>query len=332
MLWRGMADVHNAAAFVPGEYGDGICRFPLAVRSQMERPDASDSWTGTEIRFVITEGKTATVRLYCPDTDTLMNRLCMLYLGDHQYGWTWLHCAQLQPGMNEIPVTLPDNIGDLEQIAAAGDFPFFTQVVRLIMPGGKFELCAIDGAVRPPQREELPARCGVFYGSSITHGSLSQNMASCYVSLCARRLGVDVFNKGVAGSCHMEPALTDWLLDTYPDADFLSVEVGTNCYSVIPDEELQSRVQHLLERFSAAPGIRRLLVIDSFIWGPAADGCRELVRRALSFCSDDRVAFVSGRELLPERRFYSADGVHPTIDGHIRIADGLVPALQQGIT
>lgn len=331
MIWQNKIDVHNVETFIPGEHGDSISRLPVDVVGKLARQDQSYSWTGVELRFVLTAGDRATVRIYCPDTDMAMNRACMLYHGNHQSGWTWLHCLQIHPGMNEITCALPENIEQLESLSHKYGHRFSARVFRLVMPGGAYELCGIDGDVRPPRADEIPEKYGVFYGSSITNGSLSQNPSSCFVSICGHRLGVDTVNKGLAGSCYMEPALTGWLLSRYPDAAFFCVEVGTNCYGAISDDELRQRLEYMLNTFSATASDRPLFVIDCISRNAHHDGCRRLVSEILRQNTDPCVHYIPGDELIPDHSLYAADGVHPSIDGHIMIADNLTKAIQKHI-
>ncbi len=61
--------------------------------------------------------------------------------------------------------------------------------------------------VRPPEKSELPSRRWLAYGSSITHSGAYDG----YPHQAAPRLGVDVYNCGLSGSCHCEKEIADFL-------------------------------------------------------------------------------------------------------------------------
>lgn len=328
MVFENKIQVHNAVELIRGENGHIACRVPESVRQKMEHPDAPFNCTGIEFRFVIEEGNQATVRVHFNETDTRTSHVCALYLGNHQYGWQWLRQIQIVPGMNEITVTLPENMEELETLSKEFGDPFAARVVRLIMPRGQFEICDVEGNVRPPLRSELPSRYGVFYGSSITHGSVAHVVTANYVSLVTRALKIDSLNKGFGGACYMEPDLVDYVL-SHRDAAFISVEVGTNCYGVLEDEELRRRVEYMIEQFKKDPAGRQLFVIDCLAVNERYDGCRQLVRDCVNASGCPDIHYVNGLSLLPNRQYLATDGIHPTLDGHIHIGQRYAEILRQ---
>ena len=328
MIYENKIEVHNAAELIRGEHGFSICRVPDDVRRTLERPDATTNWTGIEFRFVIEEGNQATIHVYSTDTDPTVSRVCTLYLGNHQYGWQWLWVKQIIPGMNEITVTLPDNMAELEALSEEYNDPFAARVVRLVMPSGRYEICGVEGNVRPPLQEELPDRYGVFYGSSITHGSVAHVMTANYVSVVTQALKIDSLNKGVSGSCYMEPAFVDYVL-SFKDAAFISVEVGTNCYGPLGDERLKPRVEYLIEQFKKDPAGRQLFLIDCLAVKEKYDGCRQLVRDCVNASGCPDIHYVNGLSLLPNRQYLATDGIHPSLMGQIHIGERYAEILRQ---
>ncbi len=321
MLYENKLEIHNAEALIPGKVGTGLCRMPLAVRAEMLEPvpEITCDWTGVELRFVITEGNSATVSVWCPAEEAELSRSCHLAYGSHQGGWLWLNSRQLVPGMNEITVTLPENLERLAELSREYAHPFDVRVMRLIFSSAACELCGASDNIRPPRPEELPRRYGIFYGSSITHGSLSMTPISNYVALMGKALGVDTWNKGMAGSCYVEPAVSDYLISR-TDAAFISVEVGTNCAENLTEEELRRRVEYLVKGFAADPGERHLFLVDCLGIGDHYECCRLICRKAVEHTGCPRIHYVSGLSLLPNRSFLSADQVHPSVEGHISIA------------
>ena len=328
MVFRDKIEVHNAAALIPGEHGFSLYRVPEEVFKVLERPDAAAKWTGVELRFVIEEGNQATVHIFSNDTDPGVSRVCALYLGSQQHGWQWLLQKQIHPGMNDITVTLPDNMEELESRSKAYHDPFSARVVRLVMPTGKYELCDVEGKVRPSRQDELPERYGVFYGSSITHGAAADVTSASYVSIATQELKIDSFNKGMSGACYMETEFLDYLL-TYRDAAFLSVEVGTNCYGKFDDEELRRRVEHLIRQFKKDPAGRQLFLIDCLAVKEKYDGCRKLVRDCVSGSQCPSIHYINGMSLLPNMGYLTTDGVHPSLVGQIHIGQRYAEILRQ---
>lgn len=322
MIFQNQAELHNVAELIPGEKGYTICRVPAAVQDAMLHPKAGNNWSGTELRFVIEEGNEATVLLYLPEENRKACLAFPLYLGNHQFSWKWIEPRWLEPGMNELKVTLPDNMESLEAVSKEYGDPFSSRVVRIVMPSGNYEICGVEGKVRPPKPEELPARRAVFYGSSITHGNSGVNSMANYVSVCGRQLKLNAHNLGMSGSCYVEPELLDYVL-SFKDAAFLSVEVGTNCAGNLPgrlsDEELQRRVEHLVNGFKADPGDRHLFIIDCLGLTARWDTCRQIVRDAVKNSGCPRIHYVCGMSLLPNRQYLVIDGVHPSLDGQYHI-------------
>ena len=322
MIFQNQAQLHNVAELIPGEKGYRISRVPNAARENMKFPNAPLSWVGVEVRFVIEEGTEATLLLYLPEENRKDCLEFPLFLGNHQLGWRTLQPRWIESGMNELKITLPETMESLEAVSKDFGDPFNPNVVRVLLPTGGYEFCGVEGNVRPPRPEELPAKRAVFYGSSITQGYPGIGSLSNYVSVCGRELKLDAHNLGMGGSCYVETEILDYVL-SFKDAALLSVEVGTNCAGNLPgrlsDEELQRRVEHLVNGFKADPGDRHLFVIDCLGLTERWDNCRRIVRDTVKAAGCSRIHYVCGLSLLPNRQYLTTDGVHPSLDGQFRI-------------
>ena len=109
---------------------------------------------------------------------------------------------------------------------------------------------AYGAAIRPPRQEEVPSLRWLAYGSSITYGANTQHPATSYVQQAARRLGVDVLNLGLPGSCMAEPAMAEYLASR-TDVELVTCELGVNMTGWIEPAEFERRVRHLLMTISA---------------------------------------------------------------------------------
>lgn len=325
MNFKNKATLHNVAELVPMDIGSRICRVPSPVREKMidsAKNNIVYKWNGVEIRFVIESGKEAFVTIYNEDESDNWDSTAFLYLGDYQYGWINLTNYHLNPGMNRIPITLPDNMEVLREDAKRMGHGFSPDVVRLSMINSIYRIVDVEGNTRPPKKEELPKETAVFYGSSITYGSLSMNPCINYVSLCGKSLGIDVLNKGMAGSCFMEKEVIDYIL-SFGNAKFFSVEVASNCVC-LGAEEVAKRTKYLVDSFKQKNYDKHLFVADMFLTDKEHDETREAIRKVVENSKCDYIHFIKGYDIIPDLSYCTADRLHPSIEGHHKMAQALV--------
>lgn len=100
------------------------------------------------------------------------------------------------------------------------------KLVELWLPHNEtIELLALRAdATAVPDTAERPR--WVHHGSSISQGSNATHPSSTWVSLAARRTGLDVRNLGVGGSAQVDPFMARVIRDT--PADVISVALGIN--------------------------------------------------------------------------------------------------------
>lgn len=331
MNFKDKATLHNVEELIPMGVGSRICRVPNAVREKMidsAKNDISYKWNGVEIRFVIESGKEAFVTIYNEKEDEHWDSTAFLRLGDYQYGWTFFVNYHLTPGLNRIPITLPDNMDILCEGAEKLGHAFSPKVVRLSMINSLYQIVDIEGDTRPPRKDELPKETAVFYGSSITFGSLSLNPNMNYVSLCGRSLGIDVLNKGMAGSCFMEKEVVDYIL-SFADAKFISVEVATNCVC-LGVEKVSARTQYMVDSFKKKNTDQHLFVIDRFaVSNSTHDETHKAIKNIVESSGCENIHFISGCDIVPDLSYYTADRVHPSTDGQYKMAQALVKEFEK---
>ncbi len=330
VIFENKVMLHNAEALIEVENGYKMSRLSIPAKDAMElsqanHDGASTASTGVEVRFVIESGDEAFITVYCEDMDIHTARIAYLRLGDFQYGWEWLNPFILTPGLNRIPIKLPCDMERLREIAKKYNHAFSPDVVRLFFHAGQVLFVDAEGDIRPPKAEEMPARRAVFYGSSITHGSLSNLPFANYVSLTSPELGLDPLNKGLAGSCNMENRVVDDIL-SHDNAAFYQVEVATNCADRHTVEELRSRVRYLCDRFlEKRASESHLFVIDGLWTQDKYDPYRQMVKETVESYASDRITYIPGRSLVPDISYVTVDGIHPTLQGHLNATKVLLP-------
>lgn len=325
MNFKDKAFLHGVAELVPMDIGYRICRVPNSAREKMvnlAKDNIVYKWNGVEIRFVIESGKEAFVSIYNEDENENWDSTAFLYLGDFQYGWTNLVNFHLKPGLNRIPITIPDDMDTLRENAKRFGHKFSPDVVRLSMRNSIYRIVDIEGDTRPPKKEEQPDKTAVFYGSSITYGSVAMHPNSCFVSRCGDMLGIDVLNKGMAGSCFLEKEVADYIL-SFEEASFFSVEIASNCFGM-GEERVCSRTKYIVDSFLERYSDKHLFVVDMYLTSKTFDGMREAIRRLVEGYNNERVHFISGLTILPDESYCSADRCHPSIEGHHKMAEALV--------
>lgn len=329
MILDGRFEFFNMEEALQTNEGTYYSRVPLSVRAQMSEnaiTTATLSATGAEIRFVFNEGgEEATVSAYCEDEFITLG----LYYGCFQGGWQWLGSYGLMHGENRVPIARPGNMEQLQQVARARGDAFSPEVMRLCLRSGRVRDVRLEGDVRPPRPDETPKKRVLFYGSSITHGSLSHLPGSDFATRVCAHLGMDRINKGMPGTCLMEKAVADYLA-ARDDYDFAVYELGSNIPSAMSEEGFGGRVEYLLSAYAKAHPEKPLFVIDDLIiLGDGHEARREQVRRCLERLNNPRFVYINGREMLPGAQYLSADFVHPTVDGHLVMSEYLLRVLAE---
>lgn len=193
--------------------------------------------------------------------------------------------------------------------------------------------------IRPPGGNEKPRKRWLAYGSSITFGGNAALQSSTYVQQAARRLGVDVFNKGLPGSCLCELAMAEYLMSE--QWDFATFEIGVNMVGLFePDgfhrqvaeflaiarEKLQERILFILNIFPNKYDYCHN-VTDTSAGRTAA--FNKIVQGLVEGYSDQRIRFIDGREVLKDLDGLTVDLVHPSDDGHIAMGENLATLISQ---
>ncbi|MBQ8509821.1 MAG: hypothetical protein IJ493_07945 [Clostridia bacterium] len=330
-------ELYNIAELIPAEDGGHyMSRVPSHVRAAMSEQGQrmAIGLTGCEMRFVINNGK---AEITLQTTQPGVTTYALLYYGGVQAGWqTVRHYIYDHP--TTITIEPPAGMDTLRAISDAAGYPYSPEVCRIVFECGSLILLDAKGDVRPPKADEVPSRRFMMYGSSITHGSLACTPNMTYLEQISRRLGMDMYSFGFAGSCCMERAVCDYICaqdETNPRRwDFAVFELGINVLHIAEDD-FASRVKYLLDTAQAKNPGKKLFVIDIYyhsgdlLGSPKTDAFRRIVREACE--GRENVMHIDGRTLLTSARGLSADFTHPNVDGVSEIAQNLGRILEENI-
>lgn len=216
-----------------------LSRYPRCVREVLNRRArhvALDS-VGCEVRFV-SDHPDVRVFVGAQKPEFSEQLEFRVFCGDFEHS-----VYQVPPGQTMIiPLAAPEAFGTPEpQWLRQGFAPNVWRVQFGRGPGLFLGVDGLGGTVRAPLPEELPGTRWVAYGSSITNSHLDG-----YPQVAARRLGVDVLNKGLSGACHCEPEVADWLA-TGCEWDFATLELGVNMRGMA-SEEFAKRAGYLVRQ------------------------------------------------------------------------------------
>ena len=214
-----------------------------------------------------------------------------------------------------------------------GPGTYSSAVWRIVVDRGTVRFHGLESfgrEVARPAAEQLPGVTWLAYGSSIT-----QSWSRGYVHQAARRLKVDVLNKGLSGSCRLEPAAADYLAGL--DRDFATLELGVNVLGDYTPEVFQERVVYLLDRMAEAHPGAPVFVLTLFPGRPALLSAPDLGSErteAFDAILREQVAdrgepfrLIKGGDVLSEVRGLSADLVHPSDFGHVLMGENLARIL-----
>jgi len=322
-------EIHNAVTeFSERFQGWELPRYPQAVRHAL---NARGRWiaaktSGVEVRFVA-GGPDVQVTLTNPGEAAKVTV---------RYGSFW-H-GELKLGAGETRAFLlsrPTGFATVQPDAlhSAGWAP---GVWRLQMEGDNLVLLDVDPlgqTLRPPNADEKPALRWLAYGSSITNADLLG-----YPHIAAMTLNVDVLNKGMSGSCHIEPEAVRWLAGL--EFDFATLELGVNMRGIFEPDVFEARVRDLLTELRARKPNTPLVLITHFLnrdhhpLGEPGIGARHqlaydaILRRIHAESTDPNMHLVEGTDILDNFGMLAADMIHPTHEGHARMGQNLAARLK----
>lgn len=195
----------------------------------------------------------------------------------------------------------------------------------------------------------------VHYGSSISHGSEAEGPRNVWPVLAAEKLGLDIFNLGLAGQAHLDNFAARTVAELNPD--YVSLKVGIN--SINANSTSARTYPHALHAFLDVIRDRHpnvpILVSTSIICPPHEEGfgptvmdpvlgkataspkpggmmaanlnlsiARELTEKVVTMrqASDSNLYLMSGLDLFGEADANDLpDDLHPNAEGQVRIGE-----------
>lgn len=327
-------ELHNTAEIKDGpDGGVRLQRVPDSVRQHLN-PGAKERVLRpacAEIRFVAEPGDTTELTLAGVDGGLRV----VPFFGPFRHGEPFVVGSEPKA----IKLTMPERILDSLPALEKMRLPFSPRVCRLMLWGGRVEFRGVKGkGVRPPTAEELPSLRYLSYGTSITHGAAASWPHLAYVAQVARRLGADLLNFGVGGSCHCEAEFADYLASR-EDWDVATLALSVNMMGFTP-EEFRKRVTYLVDTVAGSNTDRPVACITLYRYfgdrevNPGtyetpskADLFREILREAAAQCPHPNVHVFEGREMLTDLGGLTSDLIHPAEDGMIQMGENIARRL-----
>ncbi len=315
---------------VAGMSGLRLQRFPKDVRNQLgidtfeKGRIVSERSNGCEIRFV-TDANFIRINLSSLEPDGKI----MVYKGD------FLHSThEIKMGVvTAIHLEEPERFNLVNNDCLNGHYSHL--VWRIICSNNScilfHNLDTFGHMVRVPFPNEVPRLKWLAYGSSITAGSSARCYTNTYVAHTAKRLGIDVLNKGLSGACFLEKATADYLATE--DWDFITLELGVNVRERYSNKEFLARVEYLLDTLLSK---NKPVIVMSIFPNYANYSNDQLSTRVLhnqSFCrilqeiiekkNQKNLHFIDGASILTEFTGLTVDLLHPSDYGHLLMGENL---------
>jgi len=334
MNWNDV-EIFNCASLeeIPGLGKNGFVRFPEGIRNKLNdraRCISMDS-IGCEVRFVT---DAPNIDLYIISSKPEYSELAefRVFKGNFQYG-----VYQIKSGViHNIRLNPPESFNSASK-EAINDGGFSSDVWRIVFNRGcSFVLNDINVhgyEMRPPKPDEKPALNWLAYGSSITNSSLDG-----YPSFAARKLKVQVQNKGLSGACRFEKEIVDYMVDEC-EWDFATCELGVNVRGLYTAEMFEERAEYLIDRFSATG--KPVLIIGVFPNNQTHTHVKEaglaterelayedILERLVGEKNQPNLHFVNGAKILDDFTGLSGDLLHPCGYGHAIMGTNLAEILE----
>ncbi len=340
MHYQGKVDVSGAAELREGEREGAVRvqRVPEATRLELN-PGAQERTldpANVEIRFVLEAGK---AEITLSSSGELH---CSVFCGDLDSCRRFVISEQPQA----ISITLPEP--QRSRLLAISEMPeaharFSVHLVRLQFHGqAQLFLHGVSGAVRPPRRDELPEKTLLTYGTSITQWANATAQHLTWPAQCAWRLGTDLINLGVSGSCHAENAFADHIADR-DDWDIGVFPLSVNMVGAgFTLDEFEARVRYLIERLVEKHPEKPLFFISLFRyfadWGERQENAqappdefRKRLRIVVGSYNNPNLYAIDGREMLDGPTGLATDLIHPSDLGMITIGERIASVIKENV-
>lgn len=326
-------ELFNTEEVVPFEGGVILARFPEEARADMK---SRASWMayasiGCEVRFVC-EAEIFWITLGA----AAQNVDVYVMLGDYTLDKFTIPAGQKKT----IQYEKKDVLAGMDpEVMEPFDERFSHLVWRFYFNSegaGVFYSCrALNGTLRPPYEKELPTKTMLAYGSSITHGCWAIDTRNSYIQQVARRLNLDVLNKGMAGACRLEDSTMEYLI-AQDSWDLAFLELGVNVLNSYSVEEFRKRAEHLAvgmcKKKPNNPVYLTFCYYGRGNYTQKSDQSEHAKRsveyeKVLSGIREkfglSNLYYIEGTKIMDSGSYLCYDMVHPSDYGHIRMGENL---------
>ncbi len=341
MIYKNV-EFFNVAELIELEDGSVTWRrVPKWVEDTLERGDqslrSSKGFTGVELRFVLKSDQ-VTIRLAKVKDDGVDNSFCV-FRGGFQGYYADYAKSRVLTDMEplDVVITKHTNPERKEKMAKMTGLGWDPDVVRVRFDRGLFRIVDIIGDVEPPKKEQCPSKTLMTYGSSITVGMDAMTAATAWASILAQRLRWDLMNKGFAGSCMLEYDMAEYLaqLGERGDYDAGILELGINAMTY-PEEKVYDRVENMLRQVVGRNPDKPFFVVSPFLAPSDWDGngengrkWRRIIPEVVEKLGYPNLTYINGRDIVNDVDFFAADGLHPSVYGHIEIANNMYDRVKE---
>ncbi len=176
----------------------------------------------------------------------------------------------------------------------------------------------------------------VLYGSSISQGVGALDVVNSYAFLTQSNLKIDIQNKGLSGSCLLEPTTVQYL-SSIPCEGYI-LEIGANVRGLMDGSEFQEAFGYLIDTLvkKECP-ILVISILDmfeslyhNFETIPYHDKNMEFIKimkDKINSLKVKNVFLFSSADWMTKLEGISADMLHPSNLGHRLLSDGLSSVL-----
>lgn len=327
------AELHNITELVyDPQYNDyQMMRIPHQLKTMIhERAQkASRHCCGCEIRFrMISDEVTIHLRRTPVPDHVLKTGVMEVYQGDLQGSY------QISP---PIITTKPTAIkirrldfSNLKLLAEKKGYSYHPELTRVLLPyDWGCAIQSIDGTICPPQKQDVPQKTLLIYGSSISHGGNSSTPSGTYAMNLARMLHMDLENMGFAGSAYMETPVADYLADKQ-NWDIALMELGVNVVEQWSVQTFHDTAIRFLDIIAGKHPHQKIFCTDifqnhlDFKSGTQTEAFRDCLKSIVTRELDHKnLYYINGLSMLSDVSGLSSDGLHPANSGHRQIAENL---------
>lgn len=328
-------EFYNVGELKQNEFNNGvkIYRYPLEVREHLDGygKREAESCRGCEIRFV-TKSENIEVKVVAEEEDGDI----LVFKGDYFHS---IHRVKAGEA-SIIKLEEPERFSWVSE-NVLNSSRFSSKVWRIFLDiryVNSISLCIHNDFARPPHKDEVPKLRWLAYGSSVTYGIGAINNTNCYVQQAARRIGVDVLNLGLAGSCYCEKHVANFIAER-DDWDFVTLEIGVNMRNAYSQEEFKNRVNYLLDNLLHNHPNKQVILINIFpnhaiyskngsIYEKDHLAFSNILKELLTKKSNKNLHLINGEDILSEFSGLTVDLIHPSDFGHITMGENLAVALK----